>query len=61
MTTGHSTAAQAASIAKQANVKQLIIGHYSGKYKNLEDFKTEAEAIFENTLLTEAGKVFEIN
>jgi ribonuclease Z len=61
MTTGHSTAAQAASIAKQANVKQLIIGHYSGKYKNLEDFKTEADAVFENTLLTEAGKVFEIN
>lgn len=60
-TTKHSTAVQAASIAKQANVKQLIIGHYSGRYKNIEDFKTEAQAIFKNTLLAETGKAFEIN
>ena len=59
--TKHSTASQAASIAKQANVKQLIIGHYSGRYKNIELFKTEAQVIFKNTLLAEAGKIFEIN
>jgi len=59
--TKHSTASQAASIAKQANVKQLIIGHYSGRYKNIDDFKTEAQKIYKNTLLAEAGKVFEIN
>ncbi len=59
--TKHSTASQAASIAKQANVKQLIIGHYSGRYKNIELFKTEAQIIFKNTLLAEAGKIFEIN
>ncbi|WP_111708091.1 ribonuclease Z [Lutibacter citreus] len=59
--TKHSTASQAASIAKQANVKQLILGHYSGRYKNIQEFKTEAQEIFENTLLAEAGKVFEIN
>lgn len=59
-TTLHSTASQAASIAEQANVKQLIIGHYSGRYKNIENFKTEAQEIFKNTLLAEAGKVFEI-
>ncbi|MBL4939302.1 MAG: ribonuclease Z [Lutibacter sp.] len=59
--TKHSTAAQAASIAKQAAVKQLIIGHYSGRYKNIELFKTEAQVVFKNTLLAEAGKVFEID
>jgi ribonuclease Z len=58
--TKHSTAEQAAEIAKKANVKQLIIGHYSGRYKNIALFKTEAIEIFENTFLAEAGKTFEI-
>lgn len=60
-TTKHSTAQQAAEIAKQAEAKQLIIGHYSGRYKNIQLFKTEAEAIYKNTLLAEVGKVFEIS
>lgn len=60
-TTKHSTASQAASIAKQANVKQLILGHYSGRYKNIYGFKDEAQEVFKNTLLAEAGKVFEID
>ncbi len=59
-TTKHATAGQAASIAQQAQVKQLIIGHYSGRYKNIENFKTEAQEIFENTFLAMEGKVFEI-
>jgi ribonuclease Z len=58
--TKHSTALQAATIAKNATVKQLIIGHYSGRYKNIEDFKIEAQSVFKNTLLAEAGSVFEI-
>ncbi|WP_372768552.1 ribonuclease Z [Lutibacter sp.] len=60
-TTKHATAAQAAKIAQLAQVKQLIIGHYSGRYKNKEDFKIEAQEFFENTLLALEGKVFEIN
>jgi len=56
--TKHSTASQAAEIAKQALVKQLIVGHFSGRYKNIEAFKTEAMQVFENTLLAEEGKVF---
>jgi len=59
-TTKHSTAQQAAKIAKLAKVKQLIIGHYSGRYKNIQLFKNEADTVFENTLLAEVGKVFEI-
>jgi len=60
-TTKHSTAQQAAKIAKLAMVKQLIIGHYSGRYKNIQLFKNEAEAVYKNILLAEVGKVFEIS
>ncbi len=60
-TTKHCTAEQAARIAQQAQVKQLIIGHYSSRYKNINAFKTEAQKFFKNTLLAEEGKVFEIN
>ena len=59
--TKHSTAEQAAKIASEAQVKQLIIGHFSGRYKNKELFQDEAKIIFENTLLAEEGKIFEIN
>jgi len=57
-TTKHSTAAQAAEIAKMANVKQLVIGHYSSRYKSKEGFEKEAKTVFENTLLAEEGKTF---
>jgi len=59
--TKHSTAKQAANIAKQANVETLILGHYSTRYNNLNDFKTEAQTIFGNVELAEDGKVFEFN
>lgn len=59
--TKHSTAEQAAKIAEQANVKQLIIGHYSGRYKNKEAFKDEAIPFFKNTLLAVEGETFVID
>lgn len=58
--TKHSTAKEAASIAQQANVGQLILGHYSSRYDNLELFKEEAQTIFTNVSLAESGKVFEL-
>lgn len=58
--TKHSTAKQAAKIAKEANVGKLILGHYSIRYDGLEGFKTEAQEIFRNTELAEDGKTFEI-
>lgn len=58
--TAHSTARQAAEIAKLANAKQLILGHYSNRYQNKEAFKEEAEEVFENTHLAMEGKAFEI-
>ncbi len=59
-TTKHSTAQQAATIAKMANVNQLIIGHFSSRYKNKDTFLTEAKNIFKNTVLAEEGKTFKI-
>lgn len=56
--TAHSTALQAATIAKKANVKQLIIGHFSARYKNTELLLKEAKSVFENTLLAEEGKTY---
>lgn len=58
--TKHSTAIQAAKIALLAQVKQLIIGHYSGRYKNKEAFKIEAQEFFTETLLAEEGKTYSI-
>lgn len=49
--TFHSTAMQAASIAKSSNAKKLIIGHYSARYKNEEEFLEEAKEIFPETIL----------
>lgn len=57
--TMHSTAKQAASIAKQANAGQLILGHFSTRYGNIERFKEEAHTVFENVELADDGKVFE--
>ena len=54
--TKHSTAKQAAQIALQANVNQLVIGHYSSRYKNIELFYEEASSTFSNVILAEAGK-----
>ena len=55
----HSTAHDAARIALKAKVKQLILGHYSTRYKSIELFKEEAETIFPKVLLGDDGKSFE--
>jgi ribonuclease Z len=56
--TKHSTAREAASIAKQANVGTLLLGHYSTRYDGLNPFKKEAQEVFENVELCEDGKTF---
>jgi len=58
--TKHSTAKQAAQIAKDANVGQLILGHYSSRYNDISLFEKEAKTVFENVILGEAGKLVEI-
>jgi len=56
--TRHSTARQAALIAKEATVERLILGHYSTRYSSIEEFKTEAKQVFDNVELAEDGKKF---
>lgn len=56
--TFHSTAAQAATLAKLANAKKLLIGHFSARYDNLNLFLEEASPIFSNTHLAKEGTVF---
>lgn len=57
--TKHSTAKQAATIAKKANVETLILGHYSTRYNGYNEFKSEAQTVFENVLLSKDGGSFE--
>jgi ribonuclease Z len=56
----HSTAAQAATIAKMANAQQLVIGHYSARYKELDDLLNEARAVFPETVLAQDGLMLEL-
>jgi len=56
--TGHSTAKQAAKIAKKAKADLLILGHFSSRYKEYSTHQNEAKEIFENTVLAEEGKIF---
>ncbi|MCC5924759.1 MAG: ribonuclease Z [Crocinitomicaceae bacterium] len=58
--TGHSTAAQAASIALKANAKRLILGHFSARYDDEEQHLAEAKVIFENVFAAKDGAVFNI-
>ncbi|AWU39626.1 ribonuclease Z [Blattabacterium punctulatus] len=56
--TGHSTANQAAYIAKKAKVKKLILGHYSNRFPNIKDFEKEAKKIFYNVEASEPLKKY---
>ncbi|MCU7695471.1 ribonuclease Z [Haoranjiania flava] len=54
----HSTAEQAATIARRANAKRLLIGHFSSKYEFLEPFESEARQVFENTEIAREGVTY---
>jgi ribonuclease Z len=56
----HSTARQAAEVARMAGAKQLLLGHFSSKYKELDAFREEASEIFPNVLVTQEGVAYEI-
>lgn len=56
----HSTSVQAAQLALKAGVKQLLLGHFSSKYKDLEPFREEAAAIFPNVMVTIEGAAYEL-
>jgi len=58
--TYHTTALQAAEVAIKTHVKKLIIGHFSARYKTLNELLDEARSIFPETELAIEGKTFEI-
>lgn len=58
--TYHTTALQAAQLAKQAQVKNLMIGHYSTRYKNIDNLLEEAQQVFTKTKLAIEGETTEV-
>ncbi len=56
----HSTAADAGRIAYLAGAKQLLLGHYSSRYRDITVFQNEAAAIFPNVQATIEGAAYEI-
>ena len=58
--TTHSTALQAAKIAKKANAKKLLLGHFSSRYINLSVLENEAKTVFKNVELAIEGEVFKV-
>jgi len=56
--TKHSTSIEAATIAKKAKVKKLILGHYSSRYKKKNKILEEAKNVFRNSHLSEDLKRF---
>jgi ribonuclease Z len=59
-TTHHTTALQAGNIALLTNVKKLIIGHFSARYKTLNELLEETQSIFPDTELALEGRTFVI-
>lgn len=59
--THHTTAAQAAQIALNAEVKQLVIGHFSARYEDESVLLNEAAAIFPQTVLARENMCITIN
>ncbi len=56
----HSTALEAAKIAAEAKVGKLLLGHFSVRYKNMDEFKNEATGIFPETSIVEDGETYSI-
>ena len=57
---GHSTARQAAEVAAAAEVGQLLLGHYSGRYDDLSRLLGEAQEVFPNSCATQEGDLYEV-
>ncbi|MFT4062527.1 MAG: ribonuclease Z [Edaphocola sp.] len=55
----HSTALQAANLAKAAGAKRLLLGHFSSKYTETEGFAEEARTVFPDTEATVEGTTYE--
>ncbi|MCI4667072.1 MAG: ribonuclease Z [Bacteroidia bacterium] len=58
--TYHSTAKEAATLAKMAEVKHLLLGHFSARYRDLTPFMEEAKEIFSNVQIAREGQVLKL-
>ena len=58
--TYHSTALQAAKIAKDSLAQQLVLGHFSVRYKGTDVFLNEAKLEFENTIIANDGNIIKL-
>ena len=59
--TFHSTAREAALVAKNANVKALLLGHFSSRYKDLSIIQDDAKMVFSNVSLAVEGSKWKIH
>ena len=58
--TGHSTASDAAKIALDAEAGCLMLGHYSSRYKSLDELLQEAKVVFPHTILSDEGRQYKL-
>ncbi|HTN21550.1 MAG TPA: ribonuclease Z [Pelobium sp.] len=58
--TFHTTSYEVAKLAKEKNVKKLLIGHFSARYRDLAPMLLEAREVFPNTYLAQEGETFMI-
>ena len=56
----HSTTADAAILAKKGKVKRLLIGHFSSRYDDFNEFAEEVGTIFENVIIADEGKKIDV-
>ena len=56
----HSTARQAAMVARDAQVGKLLLGHYSSRYEDENILLTEAKKVFDNSFLCDEQMIFEL-
>jgi len=58
--TGHSTAAEAATVALEAGAKRLVIGHFSARYRDSSILESEAREIFPATDAAKEGTTYDV-
>ena len=58
--THHSTTIQAASVAKAAGVKRLVVGHYSSRFPSVDFYLDQIKTVFAEATLANDGDIIEI-
>ncbi|MCU0459280.1 MAG: MBL fold metallo-hydrolase, partial [Bacteroidales bacterium] len=58
--TGHSTARHAATVAREAGVRRLLLGHFSARYRTPDTLEEEARSVFPESEAAREGSTYEI-